>query len=889
MVCLDNNQPPHLIGTTTLQSYSIQGVERKVYIPIYIGKYRVIACTDTGSDVTLIQEGLYKKILGKHPYETPSNLGSLKSFSGTSITIRGRMDCEVKIQRHSQGFRITLYIVEDIPNVPTFLFGNDSLRTGKSILSYAGVTPDPLPELTFCNPVTVKATVYYVAPKDVWICKSQGSIELPPFGTDNIEMYLHPAAPLVYSDIILVTPLTCSTITIIPSRSNLQYNPELQCYSVSVCVTNFSNNTVKEFLTGKIELAGKEFRSYCIMDTGRNHLKELIRKYPLGREIIPTAIQANIQVETLTVHKISYSEYPRNKDTLHHGGVIEFSNEDTIMINEPTYVGEADIKPEIIEPRGLDLPTTVYKSAHEAIDLQAYPPEIRPHIKDIFLDKYPQVVALHALDAGDLSKTLGYTQIRLRPGELLPKCKRIFHMSPSDTRHLEDICELLVKFGYLMRTPMAPNNCHMYGMASYLVPRAKENCLGRLIVDFSPINPLLQSPPSVIPEVTATLQFLQGKALFTSLDLKYAYMSLKLDEESRSLTNFLTPTGCYQWLSVPTGAANSPAYFTEACNKILHFEPVLDEDGKPVYETNNVVKLQRSIIPEVTSYFDDILITSKLQPTWELTLNSHFSALERVIKRLAFHGSKISVMKCEFAKAKILFLGWYVCNDYVIADPKRIAKIKEYQFPDSKKGIRAFLGVVNSLRRVVTMNIINEVNILTPLTSSTTPYKPEEKHRQAFEKIKQLMISEPLFNHLIDERAEKYLWVDAATSSGVLGAVLAQKKKGVKDEKIIPTCLDLDDPVHRIIFDKEFPYEPAKLFTSMPIVLPKPSLPKTTPPNINKSAKLFGFTTDNVHDSFFLSTASILALYNCKLPTSTNELRLLATKELKKGVLGLKM
>ena len=518
MVCLDNNQPPNINGVTTLQSYNIQGVDRKVYIPIYIGKYRVIACTDTGSDVTLIQEGLYNKILGKHTYETPSNLGSLKSFSGTSINIRGRMDCEVKIQKNTQGFKITLYIVENIPNVPTFLFGNDSLRTGKSILSYAGTTPDALPELTFSNPYTVKATVYYVAPKDLWICRSQDSVELPPFGTENIDMYLHPAAPIVYSDTILITPLAYSTITIIPSRSHLQYHPELQCYSVSVCVTNFSNSTVKEFLTGKIELAGKEFRSYCIMETSRNHLKELIRKYPLGREIIPTATQANIQVETLTVHKISYSEHPTSENTLHQGGVMEFSTEDTIMTNEPTYIGEAEIKPEIIEPRGLDLPTTVYKTAQEAIDLQAYPPEIRHYIKDIFLDKYPQVVALHALDAGDLSKTLGYTQIRLRPGELLPKCKRIFHMSPSDTRHLEDICELLVKFGYLMRTPMAPNNCHMYGMASYLVPRAKENCLGRLIVDFSPINPLLQSPPSVIPEVTATLQFLQGKALFTSLD-----------------------------------------------------------------------------------------------------------------------------------------------------------------------------------------------------------------------------------------------------------------------------------------------------------------------------------------------------------------------------------
>ena len=33
-------------------------------------------------------------------------------------------------------------------------------------------------------------------------------------------------------------------------------------------------------------------------------------------------------------------------------------------------------------------------------------------------------------------------------------------------------------------------------------------------------------------------------------------------------------------------------------------------------------------------------------------------------------------MKCEFTLAKILFLGWYISHDFVIADPHRIQKIK---------------------------------------------------------------------------------------------------------------------------------------------------------------------------------------------------------------------
>ena len=44
-----------------------------------------------------------------------------------------------------------------------------------------------------------------------------------------------------------------------------------------------------------------------------------------------------------------------------------------------------------------------------------------------------------------------------------------------------------------------------------------------------------------------------------------------------------------------------------------------------------------------------------------------------------------------------MFLGWYVSHDYVIADPRRIQKVKDFKFPDSKKAVRAFLGLVNSL------------------------------------------------------------------------------------------------------------------------------------------------------------------------------------------------
>ncbi len=255
-------------------------------------------------------------------------------------------------------------------------------------------------------------------------------------------------------------------------------------------------------------------------------------------------------------------------------------------------------------------------------------------------------------------------------------------------------------------------------------------------------------------------------------------------------------------------------------------------EGELIYEKPNVVKQKKKVLEHTVSYFDDIVITSQWGPTFDEMLKSHFLNLEATVQRLAFHGCKISVRKCEFAKSKILFLGWVICRDYIIADPRRVNKVREFKFPDCKKACRAFLGLVNSLRRVISMDVVSQMAILTPLTSTKVQFEPEEKHYKAFEEIKRLLVSAPLFNNLIDERAEKFMWVDASTTSGVIGCVLAQKKKSSKDDKIIPNYLDLDNPVHRIIYDRSLPYEPATLYTELPITVPTPSARKTMPPNI---------------------------------------------------------
>ena len=102
----------------------------------------------------------------------------------------------------------------------------------------------------------------------------------------------------------------------------------------------------------------------------------------------------------------------------------------------------------------------------------------------------------------------------------------------------------------------------------------------RLCVDFRKVNDLQQEVIMAgktkgqisihpLPKIDEMYAKLKGAKVFSTIDLRSGYHHIALGKGSRAKTAFVTPFGKYEFLTVPFGLAQAPAYFQLLMNKVL--------------------------------------------------------------------------------------------------------------------------------------------------------------------------------------------------------------------------------------------------------------------------------------------------------------------------------
>ncbi len=129
-----------------------------------------------------------------------------------------------------------------------------------------------------------------------------------------------------------------------------------------------------------------------------------------------------------------------------------------------------------------------------------------------------------------------------------------------------------------------------------------------------------------IPRVENLFAGLVKGKTFSTIDLKQAYLQMKLDSKYVVIN---THRGLFRYTRLPYGVSSAPGPFQRAMEQML-----------------------RSI-PGVVVYMDDILITGE-------TDAEHLNSLEEVLKRLTKAGLHAKKNKCHFMEPQVVFLGHVV-------------------------------------------------------------------------------------------------------------------------------------------------------------------------------------------------------------------------------------
>ena len=175
-------------------------------------------------------------------------------------------------------------------------------------------------------------------------------------------------------------------------------------------------------------------------------------------------------------------------------------------------------------------------------------PELEP--KDIpivqeFLEVFQEVLGLPP------DRKIEFA-IELIPG-IIPISKAPYRMAPAELAELKKQLQELLDKG-LTQPSVSP-----WG-APVLFVRKKDGSMW-LCIDYRELNRVTVKNKHPLPRIDDLLDQLAGVIVFSKIDLRSGYHQLKIKEEDVAKTAFRTRYGHYEFLVLPFGSTNAPAYF----------------------------------------------------------------------------------------------------------------------------------------------------------------------------------------------------------------------------------------------------------------------------------------------------------------------------------------
>ncbi|GAU50120.1 hypothetical protein TSUD_192410 [Trifolium subterraneum] len=278
----------------------------------------------------------------------------------------------------------------------------------------------------------------------------------------------------------------------------------------------------------------------------------------------------------------------------------------------------------------------------------------------------------------------------------------------------------------------------------------KSNGKWRMCVDYTDLNRACPKDAYPLPNIDKLVDNSSGFKLLSFMDAYSGYNQIKMVEIDKKKTAFMTETGNYYYNVMPFGLKNAGATYQRMMNKVFHNE----------------------IGDMLEVYMDDMIVKSEEEI-------DHTVHLKRVFDQARRFNMRFNPEKCTFGVKAGKFLGFYITERGIEANPDKCRAFFDYPTPKSKKSIQTLNGMLTSMARFVAKSAQHALPLFKLLRKETT-FEWTEECEGALQHLKRALSEPPVLTRPFeDEKLYLYLAIAAEAISAVLIREIEQGQKPV--------------------------------------------------------------------------------------------------------------
>ncbi|CAJ2646545.1 unnamed protein product [Trifolium pratense] len=367
-------------------------------------------------------------------------------------------------------------------------------------------------------------------------------------------------------------------------------------------------------------------------------------------------------------------------------------------------------------------------------------PELARKQHEACLKENADLFAWHASEMPGLDPNVACHQLTIDP-TALPIVQRRRRQSPKKSEAAEKCVKDLLEANFI-------SEARYTTWLSNVVLVKKSNGKWRMCCDYTDLNRACPKDSYPLPCIDRLVDNSSGFKLLSFMDAYSGYNQIPMAVADREKTAFMTESGNYYYNVMPFGLKNAGATYQRMMNKVFRGQ----------------------IGDMLEVYMDDMIVKSPEEL-------DHVVHLRKVFEQARKYNMRFNPEKCTFGVRAGKFLGFYLTERGIEANPDKCRAFAELPTPSDKKSIQTLNGMLTSLSRFVSKSAQHALPFF-KLLKKEAVFEWTEECEQALQHLKKALSEPPVLSRPNDEEV-LYLYLSVA-SEAVSAALIRETNEGQK-------------------------------------------------------------------------------------------------------------